>query len=94
MLASSGPPAHKTPADAGLDGDHREGVGHDVVQLASDADPLFADLLAGELGLGGALPLRLLGQSGLVAPPGRDAVADEPGRRQRQERFDGLGGGR
>jgi hypothetical protein len=60
-------------------------VGHDVVQLASDADPLFADLLAGELGLGGALPLRLLGQSGLIAPPGRDTVADEPGRGQRQQ---------
>jgi hypothetical protein len=57
-------------------------VGHDVVQLAGDAYPLLPDTLAGAFGLGGSLPL---GQSGQVAPPGRDAGADEPGRGQGQQ---------
>ncbi len=63
------------------------------MQLTSDAYPLFPNLLAGEFGLGGSLPLRLFGQSGLVTPPGRDAVADEPGRGQRQEGFDAAAAG-
>jgi hypothetical protein len=66
-------------------------VGHDVVQLAGDAYPLLPDTLAGAFGLGGSLPLGLFGlfgqfgQSGQVAPPGRDAGADEPGRGQGQQ---------
>ena len=53
---------HQTPAHPGLDGDHREGVGHDVVQLVSDAHPFLADLLAGAFCLRGLLALRLLSQ--------------------------------
>ena len=64
-------PGHEAPADSGLDGDHREGVGHDVVQLAGDANTLLADLLAGAFGLGGSRPLGLLGQPGQVAPARR-----------------------
>ena len=70
-------------ADAGLDGDHREGVGDHVVQLAGDADPFGVDLVAGAFGFGGSLAFLLHGQAGLVAPPGGDAVTDEPGRGQR-----------
>ena len=83
---------HEAPADPGLDGDHREGVGHDVVQLAGDANPLLADLLAGAFGLGGSRPLGLLGQAGQVAAARRDAVAGEPARHQRQEALHGLDG--
>ena len=35
--------AHQAPAHPGLDGDHRQGVGDDVVQLAGDAHPLLPD---------------------------------------------------
>ena len=59
---------HQAPAHPGLDGDHREGVGDDVVQLAGDAHPLLADLQPGALGLGGSLALGLLGQPGHVMP--------------------------
>ena len=83
---------HQAAADAGLDGDHREGVGDDVVQFAGDADPFFADLLAGAFGFGGLLVAGLLGQAGQVAAARRDAVADEPARDQREEAFHGLNG--
>ena len=84
---------HEAPADPGLDGDHREGVGHDVVQFTGDAHPLLPDLLAGAFGLGGSRLLGLGGQPGQVAPARRDAVADEPACHQRQEAFHGPGGG-
>ena len=85
---------HEAPADPGLDRDHREGVGDDVVQLAGDAHPLLPDVLPGAFGLGGSLALRLLSESGQVAPPGRDAVADEPGRCHRYEACHRLASGR
>ncbi len=82
---------HQAPAHPGLDGDHRERVGDDVVQLAGDAYPLLADLLPGALGLGGSLALGLLGQPGHVTPARRHAISDEPPGRERQEAQDGPG---
>ena len=82
---------HQAPAHPGLDGDHRQRVGDDVVQLAGDAHPLLPDLPPGALGLGRSLALRLLGQPGHVTPARRHAVSDKPPRRQRQEALDGSG---
>ena len=82
---------HQAPAHPGLDGDHRERVGDDVVQLAGDAHPLLADLLPGALGLGGSLALGLLGQPGHVTPARRHAVPDKPPGRERQEAHDSPG---
>jgi hypothetical protein len=62
------------------------------VQLASDADPFFPDLLPGTFGFGGALTFGLLGQPGQVVPPCRNAVADEPRRHQRHEALHGHQG--
>ena len=84
---------HEALVQPGLDGDHREGVGHDVVQFTGDAHPLLPDLLAGAFGLGGSRLLGLRGQPGQVASARRDDVADEPACHQRQEAFHGPGGG-
>jgi hypothetical protein len=86
--------AGQAAADAGLNGDHREGVSYDIVQFAGDADPFGVHLVASAFGFGGSFAFSLLGESGLVAAPGRDAVTDEPGRGQREQALHDLGGGR
>ena len=61
-----GPPRHEPPSNPGLDGDDRQSVRDDVVQLLGDAHPLLADLLAGAFGL--RWPARVLPARG--GPPG------------------------
>ena len=57
------PLRHQPPADPSLHRHDREGVRDDVMQLAGDAYPLGADLVAGAVSFGGPFTLLLLGQS-------------------------------
>ena len=76
-------------AHPGLDGDDAQAVGHDVVQLPGDLEPLLTDGLLRPLDLPTLTLLGLLGHPGNVGTPGADAVAHEPGGCPGQDRVEG-----